>query len=420
MGPVDGTRPVSAAPHPDLPRGAVLAADRGPGHPRGPARRPGVPGGSGDASGDLRGPRDRPRPGRRDRSRCGCWTRSTASSCPVVPRTGSSSSRRSASGSRTSTTSAWSTCPGRGGGCTPCSRRTPRSVPMSARWSTTCWRPARWAPDWRRSPIGRRSPRRSRSSSGRCSARRVAHSKSAVPAEVLNDRVAFRRVLQRVVFTTPRRPSRRRVAAAGVGHLADAGGRQHGRLRRSLPVVRVAHRAERPTGRARRRRRRRRCARFVPPTCCDSAEPSSARRAGSSCAWMPRRLAPCCTLRPATGDAAYVITYDDPRGAGEANISAAFVTPQGHLRIAFHRGGFGSEEAAERAVGKRRGRHRRHPGGRHPVLRRRLHRRRPHGPDPLDRRRPDPARATRRSARLRRRCRARWWRPSTRRSPDDS
>ena len=33
-----------------------------------------------------------------------------------------------------------------------------------------------------------------------------------------------------------------------------------------------------------------------------------------------------CTLRPATGDAAYVITYDDPRGAGEANIREAVVT----------------------------------------------------------------------------------------------
>ena len=30
-----------------------------------------------------------------------------------------------------------------------------------------------------------------------------------------------------------------------------------------------------------------------------------------------------CTLRPASGDAAYVITYDDPRGAGEANIREA-------------------------------------------------------------------------------------------------
>ena len=49
-----------------------------------------------------------------------------------------------------------------------------------------------------------------------------------------------------------------------------------------------------------------------------------------------------CTLRPATGDAAYVIAYDDERGAGEANIRVAFVTPRGHLRIAFHRGAFGA------------------------------------------------------------------------------
>ena len=57
-----------------------------------------------------------------------------------------------------------------------------------------------------------------------------------------------------------------------------------------------------------------------------------------------------CTLRPASGDAAYVIIYDDDRGAGEANIRVAFVTPQGHLRIAFHRGAFGSEAAARRAA----------------------------------------------------------------------
>ena len=57
-----------------------------------------------------------------------------------------------------------------------------------------------------------------------------------------------------------------------------------------------------------------------------------------------------CTLRPASGDAAYVIIYDDDRGAGEANIRVAFVTPHGHLRIAFHRGAFGSEDAAHRAA----------------------------------------------------------------------
>ena len=57
-----------------------------------------------------------------------------------------------------------------------------------------------------------------------------------------------------------------------------------------------------------------------------------------------------CTLRPATGDAAFVITYDDPRGAGEANISEARVTRRGHLRIGFHRGQFSSPEATRRAV----------------------------------------------------------------------
>jgi hypothetical protein len=58
-----------------------------------------------------------------------------------------------------------------------------------------------------------------------------------------------------------------------------------------------------------------------------------------------------CTLRPATGDAAYVITYDDPRGAGEANIQEAVVTDRGHLRIAFHRGVFATPAAVDRAVG---------------------------------------------------------------------
>jgi hypothetical protein len=55
-------------------------------------------------------------------------------------------------------------------------------------------------------------------------------------------------------------------------------------------------------------------------------------------------------MRPAAGGAAYLITYDDDRGAGEANIRVAFITPQGHLRVAFHRGGFASGEVARRAA----------------------------------------------------------------------
>ena len=57
-----------------------------------------------------------------------------------------------------------------------------------------------------------------------------------------------------------------------------------------------------------------------------------------------------CTVRTASGDAAYVLTYDDPRGAGEANVKVAFVTPRGDLRIAFHRGAFGSNAANRRAA----------------------------------------------------------------------
>src|SRR4051812_44581175 len=56
------------------------------------------------------------------------------------------------------------------------------------------------------------------------------------------------------------------------------------------------------------------------------------------------------TLRPATLDAAYVITYPDDRGAGEANLRVAFVTPRGHLRVAFHRGAFPDEVVAKRAA----------------------------------------------------------------------
>jgi hypothetical protein len=58
-----------------------------------------------------------------------------------------------------------------------------------------------------------------------------------------------------------------------------------------------------------------------------------------------------CTVRPADGRAAYVVTYDDQRGAGEANIAMASVTPRGDLRIAFHRGSFLDRAGEQRAAG---------------------------------------------------------------------
>jgi hypothetical protein len=177
----------------------------------------------------------------------------------------------------------------------------------------------------------------------------VAHSKTAVPPDVLDDRVAFRRLLQRVVFTSldDHRASTQLPRATDASPMpADvntdgyddpsqsfawltAQSGPHAELADDVVDVLRALRAAdvlRQRG-------------------------TVLRTSGGFEVCMDAETARAvCTLRPATGDAAYVIIYDDRRGAGEANISAAFVTPQGHLRIAFHRGGFGSEEAAHRAA----------------------------------------------------------------------
>jgi hypothetical protein len=177
----------------------------------------------------------------------------------------------------------------------------------------------------------------------------VAHSKSAIPAPVLDDRMALRRVLQRVIFTSlddhrasdrlPRATDSSPIPADSntdaydnpsdsYAWLAAVSGPQAEladdvmdalRALRSADVLRQRGTVLRTSGGF---------------EICMDAETARA----------------VCTLRPATGDAAYVISYDDDRGAGEANIRVAFVTPQGHLRIAFHRGAFGSEGAARRAA----------------------------------------------------------------------
>jgi hypothetical protein len=177
----------------------------------------------------------------------------------------------------------------------------------------------------------------------------IGHSKSAVPADVLDDRVSLRRLLRRVVFTSldDHRAARHLPQAADSSPVPrDANAESYGdpsqsfawlsaasgpqaeladdvvdaiRVLRAADVLRQRGTVLRTSGGF--------------EICMDS---STARAV--------------CTLRPATGDAAYVMIYDDERGAGEANIRAAFVTPQGHLRIAFHRGAFGSPEATQRAA----------------------------------------------------------------------
>jgi hypothetical protein len=176
----------------------------------------------------------------------------------------------------------------------------------------------------------------------------VTHSKSVVPARVLDDRAALRRLMQRIVFTSLDRHRAGWTAVAGEGSpgVADANTAGYGdpstafgwldatsgpqaafaddvvdamRALRAADVLRQRGTVLRTSGGF---------------EVCMDAETARA----------------VCTLRPATGDAAYVIAYDDERGAGEANIRVAFVTPRGHLRIAFHRGAFGTDEAARRAA----------------------------------------------------------------------
>jgi hypothetical protein len=177
----------------------------------------------------------------------------------------------------------------------------------------------------------------------------VAHSKSAVPAAFLNDRPAFRRLLQRVVFTDLReqRAPEWHPAADGaspawsgpsVSRYEDPAGSFGWLVATEEPHAALADdvidalRALRAADVLRQRG-------------------SVLRTSGGFELYMDARTARAmCTLRPTSGDAAYVVTYDDQRAAGEANVRVAFVTPQGHLRIAFHRGAFADAEAVRRAV----------------------------------------------------------------------
>jgi hypothetical protein len=177
----------------------------------------------------------------------------------------------------------------------------------------------------------------------------VAHSKSTVPGPVLDDRVALRRLLQRAAFTPMDllRADRGRPSASPEPPIAfEANTDLYEDPTRSFEWVAAssgphadladdvidAVRALRAADVLRQRG-------------------TVLRTSGGFELCMDSRTAQAvCTLRPDTGDAVYVITYDDDRGAGEANIRVAFVTPQGHLRIAFHRGSFTNEAAARRAA----------------------------------------------------------------------
>jgi hypothetical protein len=55
------------------------------------------------------------------------------------------------------------------------------------------------------------------------------------------------------------------------------------------------------------------------------------------------------SLRTSGGDQLFLLRFDSPMSAGEANLRKAVVTPNGDLRISFHRGRFTSAAAAKAA-----------------------------------------------------------------------
>jgi hypothetical protein len=177
----------------------------------------------------------------------------------------------------------------------------------------------------------------------------VGHSKSTVPGPILDDRVALRRLLQRAVFTPMDvlRADGGRPSASGETPVTfEVNTERYDDPTRSFEWIAASQGAQAE----------------LADDVIDAVRALRAadvlrqrgtvlRTSGGFELCMDSRTAQAvCTLRPDTGDAVYVITYDDDRGAGEANIRVAFVTPQGHLRIAFHRGSFANEAASRRAA----------------------------------------------------------------------
>ena len=165
----------------------------------------------------------------------------------------------------------------------------------------------------------------------------AAHSKSAVPWEALVDRGALVQVMRGMVFTSMAEHRGVPSGDAGVDHPAPA--RAYDWLMAaSGPMAELADdlvdavRALRAADVLRQRG-------------------TTLRTSGGFEVFFDARSGHAmCTLRPADGRAAYVVAYDDHRGAGEANIAMASLTPRADLRIAFHRGAFLDDTGARRAA----------------------------------------------------------------------
>jgi hypothetical protein len=177
----------------------------------------------------------------------------------------------------------------------------------------------------------------------------VAHSKSTVPAAVLDDPVALRRLMMRSVFTdleAHKRSGRTPDAGEGpiplsvnIGYYDDpmteayawlvSGAVAHQRLVDDvIDAVRVLRAADALRQRGTSLRTAAGYEMFI------------AAATGSA----------VYALRNAANSELVLMRSDDEKSAGEANVRVGVVTERGHLRLAFHRGAFTGAEACERAA----------------------------------------------------------------------
>ena len=163
----------------------------------------------------------------------------------------------------------------------------------------------------------------------------MAHSKSTVPAPLLNDRPALRRLVQRGLFT----------AGAGTGS-SSATGRYRSPMEQSYAWLDSADSshvqlAEDVVD----------ALRLLRAADALRQRGTSLRTSAGYEVFIEQATGQAVyALRSADNGHLYLLRSNDLKSAGEANIRVAAISPNGHLRIGFQRGAYACASARRRAV----------------------------------------------------------------------